>query len=102
MVRGGYFPAGDVEEIAFEGGLRFAHLDEAGRRICATSAWISASDSGVAFSRIDLRLVLDRDEFVQPAFAHEDAVVEDADAVADFLHLPEQMRAEQDGDAARF
>ena len=49
-----------------------------------------------------LGLVLDRDQFVEPPFAHERTLVQNADAIADLLHLPEQMRAEQDGDAALF
>ena len=49
-----------------------------------------------------LRLVLDRDEVFEPAFADQRAAMQDADAVADLLHLLEQMRAKQHGDPALF
>jgi hypothetical protein len=55
----------------------------------------------VAFSRI-ARLVFNGDQVVQLAFADEHALMQNADAVANLLHLPEQMRAEEHGDPARF
>src|SRR5260221_5698176 len=49
-----------------------------------------------------LGLIFNRDQLVQPPFAHERPLVQDADAVANFLDLAEQVRAEQHRDAALF
>ena len=37
-------------------------------------------------------LIFDRDQFLQASFADEHAIGEDADAIADFLRLRQQMR----------
>ena len=47
-------------------------------------------------------MILDREEIFDPSFANERTVREDADPIANFLHLREQMRGEQHRDAAPF
>jgi hypothetical protein len=66
----------------------------------ARRVWIWREDFGGGVFEDDLGLVFDGDEVVEPALADEDALVEDADAVADFLDLAQEVGAEQDGDAA--
>ena len=48
----------------------------------------------------ELASVFNRDQFFEPAFAHQRSTRENSDAVADFLDLSEQMRRQQHGDAA--
>ena len=50
----------------------------------------------------ELGLVFDREQVLHAAFADEDAMRENADAIANFLHLREEMGGKQDGDAAPF
>ena len=49
-----------------------------------------------AFSKDKLGLIFDREQFLEAAFAHEHAVGENADAIADLLRLREKVRREQD------
>src|SRR5438874_12914312 len=46
--------------------------------------------------------VLNRDQFLEVAFTNQHATRENSDTVADLLHLGEQMRRQEDGDAALF
>ena len=66
----------------------------------STSASICASSSGDAFSRMSSVWFSIASSSSQRAFPHEHALRENADAIANFLHLREQMRREQNGDAA--
>src|ERR1051326_1266949 len=50
----------------------------------------------------ELRLLLDAEEVVERSFADQNTIRENPDAIANFLHLSEQMRREQDGDPATF
>ena len=63
------------------GGLRRQGVDQAGWRVVED----------------DFDLVFDGDEVVQHAFADHAAAGQDADAVADFLDLFEQVGREDDG-----
>ena len=96
-----FLPPGHFEEIPLQRRLRFALLDHA-RSGLRDRGFDLREQLGRGVFEDQLGLVLDRDQFVEPAFTHERALVQDADAVADFLHLAEQMRAEQHGDAALF
>ncbi len=49
---------------------------------------------------MNLRLVLDRDQVLQPALLHHPAFENDADVVADLLHLFQQVRAQENRDPA--
>ena len=49
-----------------------------------------------------LGLILDREQFLDLTFPHENAMREDAHPVANLLHLREKMRGEQNRDAAPF
>lgn len=50
----------------------------------------------------DLGLVLEGDELFERALLEEFSLMDDADGVADFLHLFEEVGAEKDGDAVGF
>src|SRR5438270_2310607 len=50
----------------------------------------------------ELSLVLNAKQIAERSFADQNTVRENADAIADLLDLPEQMRREQNGDAATF
>ena len=68
--------------------------------VLSTSAVICAINSGIGVLEHDFRLVLDRDQIFQPAFADHPALENDADVIADFLHLFEQVGAQEHRDAA--
>jgi len=48
----------------------------------------------------DVGLIFNREQIVQRAFADEDSIRENADAIANLLHLSEEMRRKEDGGAA--
>src|SRR5437763_15510747 len=50
----------------------------------------------------ELPLLLDAQEVAERSFADQNTVRENPDAIANFLHLSEQMRREQDGDPTAF
>tara|TARA_B100000809_G_scaffold261143_1_gene309459 strand:- start:372 stop:1460 length:1089 start_codon:yes stop_codon:yes gene_type:complete len=59
--------------------------------------FLQQAGSGIAED--DLGLIFDRDEIIEATLLHEDALVNNAHAVADFLHLFEKVGAEKDGEA---
>ena len=90
---------GDVEEEAFEGGAGVAEVEELGGGLLGDEGADGGEDFGGGVAEEDFGLVFDAHEIGEEAFADEFAFVDDADAVADFLDLFEEVGGEDDGDA---
>src|SRR5947207_4415045 len=90
---------GRFEEEALERGPRPAALDQA-RAGFRREVLDFVYQRGRSVFENELGLVLDRKQIVERTFPHEHAIRENADAVENSLPLLEEMRREQDRDAA--
>src|SRR5205814_6854202 len=89
---------GRFEEEALERGPRPAALDQARAGFRHEVLDFVYQRRRSVFEN-ELGLVLDREQIIERTFAHQHAIGENADAIANFLDLLEEMRREQDRDA---
>ena len=90
-----------IKEQALQSGLRLPMFDDLRAGLLR--------ERGDFFEQLRRRIsqhhvgpIRDREQVFDRAFAHEPALRENANTIADLLHLPEQMRGEQNGCAATF
>ena len=92
---------GGIEEEPLQRGLRLALLDETGAGFVEKRRNLR-EHFGRGIFQDELGLVFDREQILHAPFPNENAMREDADPIANFLHLREEMGRKKNGDAAPF